>query len=88
MLSGQDFIANLSDQLKLIDPISITWDDIGKLLLVISLKHFKQLLINRFGTHLAKIFRTFKCFFKLKLTVDSEMPTFHAISQTVTLAFP
>ena len=26
MFSGQDFIANLSDQLKLIDPIFITWD--------------------------------------------------------------
>ena len=35
MFSGQDFIANLSDQLKLIDPIFITWDDIGKLLFVI-----------------------------------------------------
>ena len=43
MFSGQDFIANLSDQLKLIDPIFITWENIGKLLFVISLKHFKQL---------------------------------------------
>ena len=43
MFSVQDFIANLSDQLKLIDPIFITWDDIDKLLFVISLKQFKQL---------------------------------------------
>ena len=43
MFSGPDVIANLSDQLKIIDPIFITCDDIGKLLLVISLKHLKQL---------------------------------------------
>ena len=39
MFSGPDFIANLSDGLKIIDPIFITFDDIGKLLFVTSLKH-------------------------------------------------
>ena len=34
---------NLSDGLKVIDPIFITSDDIEKLLFVISLKHLKQL---------------------------------------------
>ena len=43
MFRGQDFIANLSDRLKIIDPIFIKWDDIGKLLFVISLKRLKQL---------------------------------------------
>ena len=43
MFSGPDFIANLSDGLKVMDPIFITCDDIGKLLFVISLKHLKQL---------------------------------------------
>ena len=43
MFSGRDFIAKLSDWLNIIDPILITWDDIGKLLFVISLKHLKQL---------------------------------------------
>ena len=41
-LVAKILFANLSDQLKLINPIFITWDDIGKLLFVISLKHFKQ----------------------------------------------
>ena len=70
MFSGPDFIANPFDWLKIIDPIFITCDDIGKLLFVISLKHLKQLFghfnplsvcssINRCGTHLARIFRTF-----------------------------
>ena len=43
MFSGPDFIANLSDGLKIMGPIFITSDDIGKLLFVISLKHLKQL---------------------------------------------
>ena len=43
MFSGPDFIANLSDRLKTMDPIFITSDDIGKLLFVTSLKHLKQL---------------------------------------------
>ena len=43
MFGGPDFIANLSDGLKIIDPIFITSDDIGKLLFVTSLKHLKQL---------------------------------------------
>ena len=43
MFSGRNFIANLSDRLKIIDPIFITCDEIGELLFVISLKHLKQL---------------------------------------------
>ena len=43
MFSGPDFIAQLSDRLKIIDPIFITHHDIGKLLFVTSLKHLKQL---------------------------------------------
>ena len=75
MFRGPDFIAKLSDGLKIIDPIFITCDDIGKLLFVTSLKHLKHILVtlsrclfcssvNRCGTHLANIFQTFKCFFK------------------------
>ena len=44
--------------------------------------------VNRCGTHLAEIFLTFKCFFKIRWTVDSDMPTFRAISRTVNLASP
>ena len=44
MFSGPDFTANLSDGLKIRNPISITYDDIGKLLFATSLKHLKQLL--------------------------------------------
>ena len=44
--------------------------------------------VNRFGTHLAEIFLTFKCFFKIRWTVDSDMPTFRAISRTVNLTSP
>ena len=43
MFSGRDFIANLSDRLKIIDKIFIPCDDIAKLLIVISLNYFKQL---------------------------------------------
>ena len=43
MFSGPDFIANLSDGLKIMGPIFITSDDIGKLLFVTSLKHLKHL---------------------------------------------
>ena len=46
MFSGPDFLANLSDGLKIIEPIFITCDDIGKLLFVTSLKHLKQLYGN------------------------------------------
>ena len=99
MFNGPDFIAELSDGLKIIDPIFITCDEIGKLLFVTSLKHLKHLLatltrclfcslVNRCGTHLATIFRTFKCFFKIKRTVDSVMPTFRAILRTAILASP
>ena len=43
MFRGPDFIAKLSDGLKIIDPIFITCDDIGKLLFATSLKHLKHL---------------------------------------------
>ena len=42
MFRGPDFIAKISDGLKIIDPIFITCDDIGKLLFVTSLKHLKH----------------------------------------------
>ena len=41
--SCPEFITNLSDGLKIMDPNFITCGDIGKLLFVISWKHFKQL---------------------------------------------
>ena len=44
MFSSPDFIANLSDGLKIIKPIFITCDDIGKLLFATSKKHLKQFL--------------------------------------------
>ena len=43
MFRGPDFIAKLSDGLKIIDQIFITCDDIGKLPFVTSLKHLKHL---------------------------------------------
>ena len=43
MFRGPDFIANLSDGFKIMDPDFITCDDIGKLLFVIFWKHLKQL---------------------------------------------
>ena len=43
VFSGPDFIAKLSDGLKIVDTSFITCDDIGKLLFVIIWKHFKQL---------------------------------------------
>ena len=43
MFRGPDFIAKLSDGHKIIDPIFITCDDIGKLLFVTKLKHLKHL---------------------------------------------
>ena len=43
VFSGSDFIAKLSDGLKIVDPSFITYDDIGKLLFVIIWKHLKQL---------------------------------------------
>ena len=95
---GPDLIANLSDGLKIIDPGFITCDDIGKMLFVIFWKHLKQLFlatltrcllcssVNRCGIHVAEIFLTFKCFFKIRWTVENDMPIFRAISQTVNLA--
>ena len=99
MFRGPDFIAKLSDGLKIMDPLFITCDDIGKLLFVTSLHIWSIFLatltrclfcsaVNRCCTHLAKIFLTFKCFFKMRWTVDSDMPTFRAISRTVNLASP
>ena len=45
--------------------------------------------VNRCGTHLADFFfLTFKCFSKIRWTVDSDMPIFRAISRTVNLASP
>ena len=43
MFRGPDFIAKLSNGLKIIDQIFITCDDIGKLLFVTSLKNLKHL---------------------------------------------
>ena len=94
VFSGQDFIANLSDGLKILDPNFITCGDIGKLLFVISWKHFTLTRclfcssVNRCGTHTAKNFWTLKCFFKIRWTVDSDMTSFRAISRTVNLASP
>jgi membrane-bound acyltransferase YfiQ involved in biofilm formation len=79
------------------DPSFITCDDIGKLFLSYFGNIWSSFLatltrclfcssVNRCGTHLAKIFLTFKCFVKIKLTVDSDVPTFRAISRTVNLA--
>ena len=99
MFSGPDFIANLSDGLKTMDQSFITCDFIGKSLFVISWNIWSSFLatltrclfcspVNRCGTHLAKIFRASKCFFNIRRTVDSDMPTFRAISRTVNLASP
>ena len=96
---GPDPIANLSDGLKTINLGFITCAEIRKLLLIIYWKDLKQFLasltcclfcssVDRYGTHLAGIFLTFKCFFKIRFTVDSDMPTFRAISRTVNLASP
>ena len=46
MFRGPDFIAKLSDRLKMIDPIFITCDDIDKLLFVTSLNHLKHLFVH------------------------------------------
>jgi hypothetical protein len=63
------------------NPSFITCNDIGKLFFVIFWQHLKQFLatltrclfcssVNRCDTHPAEIFLTFKCFFKIKLTVS------------------
>ena len=83
-LEAQILLLNFLTGLKIIDPIFITCDDIGKLLFVTSFKHLKNILatfsrclfcslVNRCGTHLAKIFWTFKCFFKIRRTIDSDI---------------
>ena len=99
MFSGPDFIANLSDGLKIMDPIFITSDDIGKLLFVSSLKHLKQ-LFGRFNPlsvllishqiwhRSSKNLSDFQMLLEIRLTVESDMPTFRAISRTVNLASP
>ena len=46
MFSDPDYIANLFDRLKIIEPIFITCEEIGKLLFVLSLKHLKQLFMQ------------------------------------------
>ena len=78
VFSGPDLIANLSDGLKIMDPGFITCDDIGKLLFCHILETFEAAFlatlthclfcssVNRCGTHLAEIFLTFKCFFKIR----------------------
>ena len=43
VFSGSDLITNLSDRLKIMDSSFITFDDISKLLFIISWKHLKQL---------------------------------------------
>ena len=43
LFRGPDLIANLSDELKIMDPGFITCDKIGKLLFGIFWKHLKQL---------------------------------------------
>ena len=99
MFRGPECIAKLSDGLKIIDPIFITCDDIGKLLFATSLKFWSIFLatlsrclfcssVNRCGTHLAIIIRTFKCFFKIRWTIESGMLTFRAISRNVNLSSP
>ena len=91
------FVA-LSDGLKIMETGFITCDDIGKLLFVIFWKHLKRLfghfnplpllLIRQHMWYLAEIFLAFKCFFKIKRTVDSDMPTFREILRAVNLASP
>ena len=99
VFSGPDLIANLSDGLKIMDPGFITCDDIGNCFLSYFGNIWSSFLatltrclfcssVNRCGTHLAEIFLTFKCFFKIRWTVDSDMPTFRAISRIVNLASP
>ena len=43
--------------------------------------------VNRCGTHLAEIFLTFKCFFKIRWTVDSDMPTFRHLASPSMISF-
>ena len=97
MFSGPDLIANLSDGLKIMDPGFITCDALANCFLSYFGNIWSSFLatltrclfcssVNRCGTHLAEIFLTFKCFFKIRWTVDNDMPTFRAVSQTVNLA--
>ena len=98
MYRGPDLIANLSDGLKIMDPGFITCDKICKLLFVIFWKHLKQLFGHFNPLHLLLISQqmwhpssrnlSFKCFLKIRWTIDRDMPTFRAISQTVNLASP
>ena len=99
MFSSPDFIANLSDGLKIIDPIFITCDDIDKLFLSQVWNIWSSFLVtltrclfcssvNRCGTPSSKNISDFQCFIKIRWTVDCEMSIFRAISQTVNLASP
>ena len=83
--------------LKIIDLIFITCDDIAKLLFVTSLKHLKHLFdhfnplsvlfISQQMWHpSSKNLSDFQMLLQNKFTVESDLPTFWAISQTVNLA--
>ena len=81
-----------------LEPGFITCDDTGKLLFVRFWKNLKQLfgqfnplpllLVSQQMWHPSIRNLSFKCFFKIRWTVESDMPTFRAISQTVNLASP
>ena len=97
MISGPDLIANLSDGLKIMDPVFITCDTLANCFLSYFGNIWSSFLatltrclfcssVNRCGTHLTDFFLTFKCFFRIKWTVEIDMPTFRAISRTVNLA--
>ena len=99
VFSGPDLIAYLSDGLKIMDPGFITCDDIGKLLFVIFWKHLKQLFghfnplpllfVSQQMWHpSSRNLSDFQMLLQNKVNVDSDMPTFRAISRTVNLASP
>ena len=84
---GPDLIANLSDGLKIIDHASSPvetlancflsyFGNIGSSFLATLTRCLFCSSANRCGTHLAEIFLTFKCFFKIRRSVDNDMPTF------------
>ena len=86
VFSGPDLIAKLSDGLKIMDPVTTLancflsyFENIWSSFLATLTRCLFCSSINRCGTHLAEIFLTFKCFFKIMWTVDSDMPTFRAI---------
>ena len=96
---GPDLIANLSDGLKIWTQVKspVTklancflsyFGNIWSSFLAILTCCFFCSSVNRCGTHVAEFFLTFKCFFKIRWTIDSDVPTFRAISGTVNLASP